>query len=96
MIFGTPVSGFEKKAKKSLTVAGDCCPAACWAAVSTGRLNPASLLRNRLRGEPAQPELEVQRVKNYEFVEWEDGTPVQLGRGPIGVTSIAFRNRPLE
>jgi hypothetical protein len=73
MIFGTPVSGFEKKEKKSLIAAGERCPAACRAAVATGGLKPASLLRNRLRVEPAQPELEVQRLKDFEFVDSSSG-----------------------
>jgi hypothetical protein len=36
--------------------------------------------------EPAQPELEVQRFENYEVVKREDGTPVELGRGAMGIT----------
>src|SRR5580704_8955145 len=36
------------------------------------------------------PEQAVQRFENYEVVKGEDGTPVELGRGAMGVTYKAF------
>jgi serine/threonine protein kinase len=36
------------------------------------------------------PELEVQRFEHYELVKGEDGKPVRLGQGAMGVTYKAF------
>jgi hypothetical protein len=36
------------------------------------------------------PEQAVQRFKHYELVKGEDGKPVELGRGAMGVTYKAF------
>jgi hypothetical protein len=38
----------------------------------------------------ASSELEVQSFENYELVKGEDGRPVELGRGAMGVTYKAF------
>src|SRR4029077_15167119 len=40
--------------------------------------------------EPKTPERAVQRFEHYELVTGEDGKPVQLGRGAMGVTYKAF------
>ena len=37
-----------------------------------------------------QPEEAVQRFEHYELVTGEDGKPVELGRGAMGVTYKAF------
>ena len=51
-------------------------------------LNPASLLFE----EAVKPTLEKagQRFEHYELVTGEDGKPVELGRGAMGVTYKAF------
>ena len=36
------------------------------------------------------PEQTVERFEHYELVKGEDGTPVELGRGAMGVTYKAF------
>jgi serine/threonine protein kinase len=40
--------------------------------------------------EPKTPERAVQRFEHYELVTGEDGKPVELGRGAMGVTYKAF------
>src|SRR3984885_14538984 len=40
--------------------------------------------------EPKTPERAVQRFEHYELVMGEDGKPVELGRGAMGVTYKAF------
>src|ERR1700730_5231105 len=39
---------------------------------------------------PTPPEQAVQRFENYELVMGEDGNPVELGRGAMGITYKAF------
>jgi protein kinase-like protein len=39
---------------------------------------------------PTTPERAVQRFEHYELVTGEDGKPVELGRGAMGVTYKAF------
>jgi hypothetical protein len=64
---------------------------------------PVCMLRQALAGgvksagssaseEPIKPTLEqaVQRFEHYELVTGEDGKPVELGRGAMGVTYKAF------
>jgi hypothetical protein len=41
-------------------------------------------------GKPTTPERPVQRFEHYELVMGEDGKPVELGRGAMGVTYKAF------
>ena len=50
--------------------------------------SPASLLL-RYTGKLA-PKQATQRFEHYELVTGEDGTPVELGRGAMGVTYKAF------
>src|SRR6202011_6087575 len=45
---------------------------------------------DRVSEEPTPSELEVERFENYEVVKREDGTPVELGRGSMGVTYKAL------
>src|ERR1700757_821490 len=40
--------------------------------------------------EPATPNEPARRFEHYELVTGEDGQPVQLGRGAMGVTYKAF------
>ena len=39
------------------------------------------------------PEQAMERFEHYELVKGEDGTPVELGRGAMGVTYKAVRRR---
>ena len=39
---------------------------------------------------PTAPNQPAQRFENYELVKGEDGKPVELGRGAMGVTYKAF------
>ena len=61
---------------------------ACFARVSLAGLSPASL-RSRIHVKPT-PEQAAQRFEHYELVTGEDGKPVELGRGAMGVTYKAF------
>src|SRR4029077_18958083 len=65
---------------------------------------PVCMLRKALVGEPESgessasedtaklttPEQATQRFEHYELVKGEDGKPVELGRGAMGITSKAF------
>ena len=39
---------------------------------------------------PTTPQQAVQRFEHYELVKGEDGKPLELGRGAMGVTYKAF------
>ena len=58
---------------------------ACFARLLLAGLSPARLLLPRIHREQA-----VQRFEHYELVRGEDGKPVELGRGAMGVTYKAF------
>ena len=61
---------------------------ACFARLLLAGLSPASLpLADTLKPTPEQPS---QRFEHYELVTGEDGKPVELGRGAMGVTYKAF------
>ena len=55
-----------------------------------GKVEPGGSSSQPASDEPPQPEMEVQLFENYEVVKGEDGTPVELGRGAMGVTYKAF------
>jgi hypothetical protein len=38
----------------------------------------------------SKPEFRTERFENYEVLKREDGKPVELGRGAMGVTYKAF------
>ncbi len=61
---------------------------ACFARLSLAGLSPASLLSE----DTVKPTSEqaAQRFEHYELVTGEDGKPVELGRGAMGVTYKAF------
>ena len=61
---------------------------ACFARLSLAGLNPASLLSEDTV--KPTPEQAAQRFEHYELVTGEDGKPVELGRGAMGVTYKAF------
>ena len=62
---------------------------ACFARLSLAGLSPASLrLEDTVK--PTTPEQAAQRFEHYELVTGEDGKPVELGRGAMGVTYKAF------
>ena len=60
---------------------------ACFARLLLAGLSPASLLRGYGQAAPKQA---AQRFEHYELVTGEDGKPVELGSGAMGVTYKAF------
>ena len=56
---------------------------ACFAKVWLAGLRRASLLSKKRPGQP--PVQALQRFEHYELVTGEDGKPVELGRGGMGV-----------
>jgi serine/threonine protein kinase len=74
-----------------LSAASEFCPA-CMLRIGLEREveSGKSSSSEQASGELTQPELEVQRFENYEVVKRQDGTPVELGRGAMGVTYKAF------
>jgi hypothetical protein len=66
---------------------------------TTGELCPVCMLRSALSESPetigssseqASAESEVQRFEHYELVKGQDGKPIELGRGAMGVTYKAL------
>ena len=57
--------------------------------VITGTANVLRAIRKK-RGYESTPELVVQRFEHYELVTDEDGKPVELGRGAMGITYKAL------
>jgi serine/threonine protein kinase len=62
---------------------------ACFAKLSLGGSNEAASLLPEYALKPT-PEHATQRFEHYELVKGEDGKPVELGRGAMGVTYKAF------
>src|SRR3984893_15566769 len=73
-----------------LSAASESCPACMLRIGLEGRVEPGESSSELASDAPLQPESEVQRFENYEVVNGEDGTPVELGRGAMGVTYKAF------
>jgi serine/threonine protein kinase len=73
-----------------LSAASEFCPACMLRIGLEGGTESGGSSSEQTSSEPTQPELEVQRFENYEVVKGEDGTPVELGRGAMGVTYKAF------
>ena len=73
-----------------LSAASESCPACMLRIGLEGKVEPGESSSELASDAPPQPELEVQRFENYEVVKGEDGTPVELGRGAMGVTYKAF------
>ena len=63
---------------------------ACFVRVLPVGLNPASLLFLRIRLSRQYRTSQRDAFEHYELVTREDGQPVQLGRGAMGVTYKAF------
>ncbi len=63
-----------------------------WRLADRVRIGAANVLRmiGNKRSYESTPERVVQRFEHYELVKNEDGTPVELGRGSMGVTYKAF------
>ena len=59
-------------------------------ALSLTGLSLASLLLPPKTTKPTRPQQSVQRFQHYELVKGEDGKPLELGRGAMGVTDKAF------
>ena len=53
---------------------------------------PVCVLRQALGGtsDPGEPAPATQRFEHYQLVTNEDGKPIELGRGAMGVTYKAF------
>ena len=73
-----------------LSAASEFCPVCMLRIGLEVKIESGESSSEQASNEPTKPELEVQRFENYELVRREDGTPVELGRGAMGVTYKAF------
>ena len=73
-----------------LSATSEFCPACMLRIGLEAGIESGASSSEQASSEPTQPELDVQRFENYEVVKREDGTPVELGRGAMGVTYKAF------
>jgi hypothetical protein len=73
-----------------LSAASESCPACMLRIGLPGKVETGGSSSEPECDDPPQPELEVGRFENYEVVKREDGTPIELGRGAMGVTYKAF------
>jgi serine/threonine protein kinase/tetratricopeptide (TPR) repeat protein len=73
-----------------LPAASHSCPACLLQTGLKPEAEPGVSSSERALDEQTQPELEGQRFENYEIVNGEDGTPIELGRGAMGVTYKAI------
>jgi TolB-like protein len=73
-----------------LSATSEFCPA-CMLRIGLKRdVESGESSSDRVSEEPTPSELKVERFENYEVVKREDGTPVELGRGAMGVTYKAI------
>jgi hypothetical protein len=77
-----------------LSEATEYCPVCSLRKGLAGGVESGKSSSEQTSGEPTRPELQVQRLENYEVVKREDGIPVELGRGAMGVTYKSVRRRP--
>jgi serine/threonine protein kinase/Flp pilus assembly protein TadD len=73
-----------------LSATSEFCPACMLRIGLEAGIESGASSSEQASSEPTQPELDVQRFENYEVVKREDGTPLELGRGAMGVTYKAF------
>src|ERR1700740_2782835 len=66
------------------------CPVCMLRKGLAGGVEPGDSSASEDTVKPTKPEQAVQRFEHYELVTGEDGKPVELGRGAMGVTYKAF------
>jgi serine/threonine protein kinase len=71
---------------------GECCPVCVLRGAAGGQGEAIRLLEpaSELSPNPAKPLTRSVRFEKYDLVKGEDGTPVELGRGAMGVTYKAM------
>ena len=66
------------------------CPVCMLRKAVAGAVEPGGSSTSKETVKATTPEQAVQRFEHYELVKGEDGKPVELGRGAMGVTYKAF------
>src|ERR1700745_1185050 len=66
------------------------CPVCMLRKALAGGVESGDSFASEGRVKPRPPEQAVQRFEHYELVTGEDGKPVELGRGAMGITYKAF------
>jgi serine/threonine protein kinase/predicted ATPase len=66
------------------------CPVCMLRKALAGGVESGDSFASEGRVKPTPPEQAVQRFEHYELVTGEDGKPVELGRGAMGITYKAF------
>ena len=66
------------------------CPVCVLRKAVAGAVEPGGSSTSKETVKATTPEQAVQRFEHYELVTGEDGKPIELGRGAMGVTYKAF------